>query len=629
MAKSLSRKLKYQRRRMKPNFKNELKIHEGLNHENIVKLFGSHNVSTTRGLFLEYLENGNVNDFIETFKVSWHWKTQIIYEVSLAMSYLHSQQPSIIHGDLKPYNILIDNGYRAKVSDFGLACFESETQTGESFFGTPTYIAPEYLKNLCKPKTAKFDVYGYAISVWEIFSEQQHKQDFTVPQTISQFVIKGKRPSLSTITSKYEIPDSIIQLISTCWHKKELDRPTFEYIAHILSSELDRFEKPLQVPVKSNDLEQSSSISLTEQQVQPSNSKNKQAKVNPSGLKPTAVLQILTTEDCGTFVKGFNSVLHDLSKYLDCENGLLFSLICKGVLSKEESEVLNGLTLYRDRNEHMLVHYIEPRIIAKCTEFADALILNEQEHIVKFIFTAGGNEEDDRVLTDNEIRIIDHNMFGLVNLINPYKDKFLARLVSKNCITSRHQDKVEYHKEFSKGVKELLTILKRRRYKDLCSFKMSLHDTMQNRIVELLEKSGLVAIRVKLQSRPDITFIESALISHLTDYVEGTTMPPNDEQREFVDSVLKELEKENIHLIGNSKWSSLAVYFMCESAESLEDIKKRVENGSLKIILERVYRALFKSPDSAPDLIESISLHEYPFQESNLGERDTIFVEII
>ena len=205
-------------------FQNERRIHEGLNHPNIVKFVGDHNVSTTRGLFLEYLENGNVIDFMERFIVPWQWKTQIAHDVSLAMWYLHDQQPSIIHGDLKPKNLLIDGKFRAKVSDFGLACcFGSKTKTTtcEFYSGHRLYVAPECLENTSKHKTVKFDVYGYGISMWEIFSEKRHVNNFEVRETISEFVIRGARPPLSAISMKYEIPDSILRLIESCWDKLE------------------------------------------------------------------------------------------------------------------------------------------------------------------------------------------------------------------------------------------------------------------------------------------------------------------------------------------------------------------------------------------------------------------------
>ena len=112
-------------------------------------------------------------------KVTWEQKLQILHDVASAMSYLHHHQPIIIHGDLKCQNILIGYWHYAKISDFGMAQIKSISRSKSSHpgCGTLQYIAPEYLKDPLKKKSEPFDVYGFAISAWEIFSEKRPYSD--------------------------------------------------------------------------------------------------------------------------------------------------------------------------------------------------------------------------------------------------------------------------------------------------------------------------------------------------------------------------------------------------------------------------------------------------------------------
>ena len=96
----------------------EAALQQRLDHLNIVTLIDTHFDSRTCGMFLEYMKFGTVFDFVRQFEVSWAWKIQILYDVALGMSHLHGQHPVVIHGDLKCQNILIGDGFCAKISDF-------------------------------------------------------------------------------------------------------------------------------------------------------------------------------------------------------------------------------------------------------------------------------------------------------------------------------------------------------------------------------------------------------------------------------------------------------------------------------------------------------------------------------
>ena len=214
----------------------EAEIQQNLRHPFIVVLYEATVSPSACGLFLEYMKYGPVDEFVEQYTVPSGWKLQIIYDVSLAILYLHEQNPVIIHGDLKCQNILIGDGYHAKISDFGLALTVKRLSSCEveqdKVSGTIEYIAPEYLSDPCKTKTEKFDVYAFAITAWEIFSQKHAYRDFCNHSLIWETVKRGMRPGVEELNGR--TPDSVIQLIEDSWHKKPEHRPTFKEVSTVL-----------------------------------------------------------------------------------------------------------------------------------------------------------------------------------------------------------------------------------------------------------------------------------------------------------------------------------------------------------------------------------------------------------
>ena len=200
----------------------EAKQHRNLHHPNVVTLYDTVFNSTCCGLFMEYMKYGAVNEFIKRFKVPPELRIQILYETACGMFYLHGNQPVIIHGDLTCQNILIGDGFRAKIADFGLSRslkdnYES-SKTETQLRGKTAYIAPEYFTDPNKRKSEKFDVYGFAISAWEILSQKRAYHSCTNQMLIPIYVERGERPDMREVGMS--IPSTIKQLIEECWHQK-------------------------------------------------------------------------------------------------------------------------------------------------------------------------------------------------------------------------------------------------------------------------------------------------------------------------------------------------------------------------------------------------------------------------
>ena len=139
-------------------------------HKNLVQLIGFCKEEDERLLVYEYMSNGTLADHLfGDFKPSWSARIQVIQGVARGLLYLHEEcSTQIIHCDIKPQNILIDDHHNARISDFGLAKLlvmnQSHTNTG--IRGTKGYVAPEWFRN--KPVTMKVDVYSFGVLLLEI-----------------------------------------------------------------------------------------------------------------------------------------------------------------------------------------------------------------------------------------------------------------------------------------------------------------------------------------------------------------------------------------------------------------------------------------------------------------------------
>ena len=115
------------------DFHSEVTLMRALRHPNIVIFMGL--VMDPVCLVTEYCHNGNLFDLLhdtiedeqgERFavKIPWQRRVRIALDVARGMNFLHTSSPVIIHRDLKSLNILVDEKWTAKVSDFGLSRFK-------------------------------------------------------------------------------------------------------------------------------------------------------------------------------------------------------------------------------------------------------------------------------------------------------------------------------------------------------------------------------------------------------------------------------------------------------------------------------------------------------------------------
>ncbi|KAL4027393.1 G-type lectin S-receptor-like serine/threonine-protein kinase LECRK3 [Cucumis melo var. makuwa] len=151
-------------------FKAEVSAIAQTNHKNLVTLVGFCNEGEHRMLVYEFMENGSLADFLfKPSKPTWYTRIQLVLGIARGLSYLHEEcSTQIIHCDIKPQNILLDDRYGAKISDFGLAKLleKDQTRTTTAIRGTKGYVAPEWFRSF--PITVKVDVYSFGILLLEI-----------------------------------------------------------------------------------------------------------------------------------------------------------------------------------------------------------------------------------------------------------------------------------------------------------------------------------------------------------------------------------------------------------------------------------------------------------------------------
>ncbi|NXK87147.1 ANKK1 protein, partial [Formicarius rufipectus] len=206
---------------------------EKIKFQHIVTIYGVCN--SPLGIVMEYMARGSLEKILPTHKMSWQLKFRVIHEMGLAMNFLHSMTPPLLHLDLKPGNILLDGNMHVKISDFGLSKWMEQSSRmqyieSSALRGTLSYIPPEMFLQNSKPPGIKYDVYSFGIVIWEVLMQKKPYAGANMMAIIVK-VAAGKRPGLELISDDWPGEcQQMVDLMKRCWDQDPKQRPSFSDI---------------------------------------------------------------------------------------------------------------------------------------------------------------------------------------------------------------------------------------------------------------------------------------------------------------------------------------------------------------------------------------------------------------
>ncbi|KAH7432742.1 hypothetical protein KP509_07G037600 [Ceratopteris richardii] len=249
-----------------------------IQHVNIVRLYGFCLEKHHRLLVYEYLQNGSLDRWLyshgeNTHVLSPKTRLNIALGTARGLAYLHEECPKpILHLDVKPRNILLDENFDAKLADFGLAKL---VRTGESSVntavrGTPGYIAPECL--LLSTVSKKSDVYSFGMVLLELVSGRKNiepdlmgNEEYNFPKFAAKKAMAGKFIELMDkrllTSTEYVEEDGYLALFKKmisvailCIQEDPKLRPTMLVVSAMLEGNIDLPHDIPEVSISENTL---------------------------------------------------------------------------------------------------------------------------------------------------------------------------------------------------------------------------------------------------------------------------------------------------------------------------------------------------------------------------------------
>lgn len=245
------------------DFINEVASISRTSHVNIVNLLGFCFEGHKRALVYEFMPNGSLEKFIydgsslTDRQLGWEKLFQIAVGIARGLEYLHRGcNTRILHFDIKPHNILLDEDFCPKIADFGLAklCPGKESKlsmvTARGTFG---YIAPEVFCRNFGAVSYKSDVYSYGMMVSEMVGgrknidvEVVHTSEIYFPHWIYKQLESNNELGLHSIVNEEEneIARKMVIVSLWCIQTDPVTRPSMTTVLEMLEGSLESLQIP-------------------------------------------------------------------------------------------------------------------------------------------------------------------------------------------------------------------------------------------------------------------------------------------------------------------------------------------------------------------------------------------------
>uniref|UniRef100_A0A0E0FFA2 Protein kinase domain-containing protein n=1 Tax=Oryza nivara TaxID=4536 RepID=A0A0E0FFA2_ORYNI len=232
-----------------------------IHHVNVVCLVGFCSEEMRRALVYEYMPRGSLDKYIFSSKRSFSWDklNEIALGIARGINYLHQGcDMQILHFDIKPHNILLDDNFVPKVADFGLAKLYPRDNSFvplNALRGTIGYIAPEMISRSFGVISSKSDVYSFGMLLLEMAggrrnsdmradnSSQAYYPSWVYDRLIEQQVGVGEI-SAATVANMHELERKLCIIGLHCIQMKSHDRPTMSEVIEMLEGGVVGLQMP-------------------------------------------------------------------------------------------------------------------------------------------------------------------------------------------------------------------------------------------------------------------------------------------------------------------------------------------------------------------------------------------------
>eukprot|EP00258_Populus_trichocarpa_P049418 XP_024465437.1 rust resistance kinase Lr10 [Populus trichocarpa] len=242
------------------DFINEVSIIGRIHQVNIVWLMGFCSEGCHRALVFEYMANGSLDKLLfsreaERHLVGWEKLLQIALGTARGIEHLHGGcNVCILHSDIKPQNVLLDNNFIPKVSDFGLSKFYPEEKDFVSISttrGTIGYIAPEMISRNLGAVSCKSDVYSFGMLLLEMAGRRNSNSkgncssELYFLSWVYDHLIERADLQLENVTEiEAAIPRKLCLVGLWCIQKAASDRPSMTKVVEMLEANVDDLQLP-------------------------------------------------------------------------------------------------------------------------------------------------------------------------------------------------------------------------------------------------------------------------------------------------------------------------------------------------------------------------------------------------